>query len=126
MDWRSEISRTLGFGGGLHFATTFLLERWRKNNHLQPINGVLQYPKSTTDKGTGGTGPGQEAGIAFTLYSIDDSFGTDVALSAAAALLSSSSGAAGTSMPSTSALAGGYGSIALPLTVGFLVGNQIA
>jgi hypothetical protein len=125
MDWKSEISRALGFAGGLHFATEFLVERWRKNNHL----ASTVYPISTTDTdGLGGTS-GTPAGFAYTLYSLDSDLGADAALSVAAALLSPSSGAAGTSMPSTPALAGASGGAAAPLAAGlagYIVGKTLA
>jgi hypothetical protein len=129
MDWGTEISRALGVGGGLHFLTTFLLDRWRKKNNLQvssqgnpQVDNLLQYPTSTADTGNAsGTTP---AGLAFTLYSLDSSLGADVALSVAAALLSPSSRAAG-----APALAGAYGGAAAPLAAGlagFLVGQTLA
>jgi hypothetical protein len=132
MDLQRELFQALKVGGGLHFLTTFLLDRWRKNNNLSTLtvgteSGLLQYPTSTTDKGDNFTPPGQQAGLAYTLYSLDSSLGADVALSVAAALLSPSSGAAGTSMPSTPALAGGSFAPALAAGLaGFVVGQNLA
>ena len=130
MDLQSALLQALKAGGGLHFLTTFLLERWRKKNDLQPDpKAGLQYPTSTSDTGwipfpsdplaTPGLGP--QAGFAYTLYSFDSNLPQEASLSLAAALLSPS-GAPGTSTPSTPALAGG----ALPLALGFLVGNTLA
>ena len=128
MDWKSEISRALGFAGGLHFATEFLVDRWRKNNGITDPN---TYPTSTVDTDGSGTAPppGVPAGFAYTLYSLDSDLGADAALSVAAALLSPSSGAAGTSVPSTPALAGASGGVATPLAAGlagYIVGKTLA
>jgi hypothetical protein len=129
MDWKSEISRALGFAGGLHFATEFLVERWRKNNGLPP--GTVPISTADTDgaDGANGGGNGVPAGFAYTLYSLDSDLGADAALSVAAALLSPSSGAGGTSMPSTPALAGASGGAAAPLAAGlagYIVGKTLA
>jgi hypothetical protein len=133
MDWRSEISKALGFAGGMHFATEFLLSRWRKNND---ITNPTIFPTSTSSTGTslgassGNPGTGTvQAGFAYTLYSLDSDLGADAALSVAAALLSPSSGAGGTSMPSTPALAGASGGAAAPLAAGlagYIVGKTLA
>jgi hypothetical protein len=132
MDLQQQLFQALKFGGGLHFLTTFLLDRWRKNNNLKPhpVTGRLAYPKSTSDEATGWPGSTHTtpAGLAYTLYSLDSSLGADAALSVAAALLTSSSAAAGTATPSAAALAGGSG-VAAPLAAGlagYLVGQTFA
>jgi hypothetical protein len=139
MDLQTQLFQALKFGGGAHFLTLLLLERWRKKNDLKsdPTTGLLQYPTSTTDTGItpypGSTTPpakpgqGPQAGFTYTLYSLDSSLGADAALSVAAALLIPSSAAAGTSTPSTPALAGGSGGAAVTAALaGYVVGNALA
>jgi hypothetical protein len=129
MDLQSALLQALKAGGGLHFLTTFLLDRWRKNNGLPPATATapLPYPTSTLDTdGSGGTAGKHPAGLAYTLYSLDSSLGADVALSLAAALLIPSSPAAGTS---TSAAALPGGSSAVPIAAalgGYIVGQNFA
>jgi hypothetical protein len=131
MDLQQALFQALKYGGAGHFLTTFLVERWRKNNHMKPDGaGHLAYPTSTSDVGDAHfhSDETHQAGLAYTLYSLDSSLGSDVALSVAAALLTPSSAAAGASTPSAAALPGGSGA-AVPIAAalgGYILGQNFA
>jgi hypothetical protein len=133
---KNVLFQALGYTGGIHLVTEYLLTQWQKNN---TISGELPIPASATTATFGSGSPvgvGKSPGdlnaapgqVLWTLYSIDSNPGTEAVLTFAAALLPSLSGGgggAGTS-PSTPALPGGSGGYAAPLLalgVGYLVGK---
>lgn len=122
-DLKSELFQALGYTGGIHLVTEYLLTQWQKNNGLTPSDADSVPTSSTAPHPTGGTAPGQ---VLWTLYSIDSSPATEAALTFAAALLpalSGGGGAAGGSAPALPAGSNGYAAPLLAASVGYLVGK---
>jgi hypothetical protein len=142
-DLKDDIFQALGYTGGIHLVTEYLLKQWQKrvtsalSNSGNPALDTLTYagiPVSATtgsvvDESGSGFPPGTDwpvlaavgapepGQVLYTLYSIDSNPGTEAVLTFGAALLPSLSGGgggAGTS-PSTPALPGGSGDYAAPL-----------
>jgi len=152
-DLQNELFQALGYTGGIHLVTEYLLKQWQKrvttalDNNAAFVStfGTVTYagvPVSATtgsvvdESGTGfppgtlwsvlaGAGAPEPGQVLYTLYSIDSSPGKEAVLTFGAALLPSLSGGGG-GAPSTPALpgaSGGYTAPLLALGMGYLVGK---